>query len=237
MQRLKSRISVTQDTSNTPPTPIDQEEEIATSDSGRATPSNFHYVNQMDEHEPLLSDTERVGELEIRRTPDVLANSRRGSSDQQERYYNISEIFEMGKMASLFFNKSGRILFYLCLTIYLYGDLAIYGAAVAKSLRDVACTYTPANVSKSSMNISEDDPCWEENSTINRIDAYRIALAVFIVAVGPFAFFNVTKTKYLQLLTTLMRWLAFVIMVRQLFFYKVGQLNFHPIYYIARGRS
>merc|ERR1712110_982599 len=48
MQRLKSRISVTQDTSNTPPTPIDQEEEIATSDSGRATPSNFHYVNQMD---------------------------------------------------------------------------------------------------------------------------------------------------------------------------------------------
>ena len=43
----------------------------------------------------------------------------------------------MGKMASLFFNKTGRIAFYLCLTIYLYGDLAIYGAAVAKSLRFV----------------------------------------------------------------------------------------------------
>ena len=49
---------------------------------------------------------------------------RRGSSDQLEsNYYNIDQIFEMGKMAALFFNKPGRILFYLCLTIYLYGDL------------------------------------------------------------------------------------------------------------------
>ena len=48
---------------------------------------------------------------------------RRGSSDQLERYYNIDQIFEMGKMAALFFNKPGRMLFYLCLTIYLYGDL------------------------------------------------------------------------------------------------------------------
>ena len=148
----------------------------------------------------------------------------------------------MGKMAALFFNKPGRILFYLCLTIYLYGDLvstysiflvfwyyislkkvdskfvwsekwilisrifslptikqAIYGAAVAKSLRDVACTYTPANQSQSSTNISEYDPCWSnEAGNLNRMDAYRIALAVFVVFVGPFAFFNVTKTKYLQ---------------------------------------
>jgi branched-subunit amino acid transport protein AzlD len=119
----------------------------------------------------------------------------------------------MGNMASLFFNKAGRIAFYLCLTIYLYGDLAIYGAAVAKSLRDVACTYTPANLTRSSNNISEDSPCWDEDSNLNRMDAYRIALAIFVCAVGPFAFFNVTKTKYLQLLTTLMRWLAFGIMV------------------------
>ena len=90
---------------------------------------------------------------------------------------------------------------------------AIYGAAVAKSLRDVACTYTPANQSQSSTNISEYDPCWSDDGNINRMDAYRIALAVFVVFVGPFAFFNVTKTKYLQLLTTLMRWLAFGIMV------------------------
>ena len=58
-------------------------------------------------------------------------------SENETTYYDITEIFEMGKMASLFFNKTGRIAFYLCLTIYLYGDLAIYGAAVAKSLRFV----------------------------------------------------------------------------------------------------
>ena len=51
-------------------------------------------------------------------------------------YYDITEVIEMGKMAAMFFNKTGRTLFYVCIIIYLYGDLAIYGAAVAKSLRD-----------------------------------------------------------------------------------------------------
>eukprot|EP00094_Tigriopus_californicus_P012837 TCALIF_12412-PA protein Name:"Similar to TMEM104 Transmembrane protein 104 (Gallus gallus)" AED:0.11 eAED:0.11 QI:0/0.75/0.66/0.88/0.75/0.66/9/182/563 len=108
-------------------------------------------------------------------------------------YYNITEVIEMGKMASIFFNKTGRTLFYICITIYLYGDLAIYGAAVAKSLRDVACTFRPANAT-SPFNISEAEPCFEG-------------------VVGPFAFCNVQKTKYLQILTTIMRWLAFGCMV------------------------
>ena len=56
-------------------------------------------------------------------------------------YYEITEITEMGKMSSLFFSGTGRNMFYVCLAIYLYGDLAIYGAAVAKSIRDVACTF------------------------------------------------------------------------------------------------
>lgn len=30
---------------------------------------------------------------------------------------------------------------------------------------------------------------------------------------GPFVFFNIQKTKYLQLLTSAMRWLAFTIMI------------------------
>ena len=37
-------------------------------------------------------------------------------------------------------------MFYICLVIYLYGDLAIYGAAVAKSVRDVACNFKPPNI-------------------------------------------------------------------------------------------
>ena len=118
----------------------------------------------------------------------------------------------MGKMATLFFNKTGRTLFYLCITIYLYGDLAIYGAAVAKSLRDVACTYVPSNTSKAAGNISENALCWE-TSDLSRMDTYRTFLAAFTLMAGPFVFFNVTKTKYLQILTTIMRWLAFICMV------------------------
>ena len=65
-------------------------------------------------------------------------------------YYNISEVIEMGRMASMFFSRSGRTLFYLGIAVYLYGDLAIYAAAVAKSIRDVACTYRWVLVTKSS---------------------------------------------------------------------------------------
>lgn len=40
-------------------------------------------------------------------------------------------------MAAMFFGKTGVYVFYACLAIYLYGDLAIYVAAVSTSLRDV----------------------------------------------------------------------------------------------------
>ena len=95
-----------------------------------------------------------------------------GGSRNYNTYYEINEIIEMGKMASLFFNRWGRTLFYICITIYLYGDLAIYAAAVAKSLRDVACTFTPNNTSRSSGNISENALCWQDTD-LTRIDAYR----------------------------------------------------------------
>ncbi|CAG0891511.1 unnamed protein product, partial [Cyprideis torosa] len=55
--------------------------------------------------------------------------------------YSIEERVELGRMTSLFFSVWGRFLFYLCLVVYLYGDLAIYGTAVAKSLRDVVPTF------------------------------------------------------------------------------------------------
>ena len=117
----------------------------------------------------------------------------------------------MGKMASIFFSRKGRNLFYVCLVVYLYGDLAIYAAAVAKSLRDVACTFKPPNMT-SPLNISESEICWE-GSHQTRLDAYRIFLAVFVCTIGQFVFCNVTKTKYLQIFTSLMRWLAFGSMV------------------------
>lgn len=56
---------------------------------------------------------------------------------QRSRYYVLDQKIELGEMARLFFNDTGRHLFFLCFAIYLYGDLSIYSAAVAKTLRDV----------------------------------------------------------------------------------------------------
>ncbi|XP_071640454.1 transmembrane protein 104 homolog isoform X3 [Temnothorax longispinosus] len=131
--------------------------------------------------------------------------------DMTCRYYVIRDKIEMGQMASIFFNRFGTTLFYLCFAIYLYGDLSIYGAAVAKSIADVACTYLPKNLTCNDT-IPDTELCWE-GPAFNRLDAYRIFLTMFVLLLGPFVFFNVQKTKYLQLLTSVMRWLAFTIMI------------------------
>lgn len=118
-------------------------------------------------------------------------------------------------MAELFFNKVGVVLFYLCMVLYLYGDLAIYAVAVPKSLRDVLCTFKHSgngSVDCENLTLRNSDPCWE-SSSLDRADVYRIMVAVFAVALGPFTFFNIQKTKYLQLFTTVTRWLAFMIMI------------------------
>ncbi|XP_061398465.1 transmembrane protein 104 homolog [Musca vetustissima] len=147
-------------------------------------------------------------------------------------YYKLDEKFELGEMATLFFNDIGRVLFYLCISIYLYGDLSIYSAAVAKSLRDLFCDHqnatTPSNytsldfeLESSSWNLSaannetDEDAiklCWQ-NHTLTRLNVYRLFLVGFICIFGPFAAFSVQKTKYLQIITVIFRWCAFLFMI------------------------
>ncbi|KAK7111395.1 transmembrane protein 104-like isoform X2 [Littorina saxatilis] len=130
-----------------------------------------------------------------------------------EDSFEITHRVEMGKMAKLFFNKAGISLFNLCIIVYLYGDLSIYAVAVPKSLRDVACTYSGSGTNNScNQTVGDKDPCWE-GVDLNRDNAYRIFVAVFICLLGPFVFFNVQKTKYLQIVTTIARWLAFGLMI------------------------
>ncbi|XP_055877807.1 transmembrane protein 104-like isoform X2 [Biomphalaria glabrata] len=124
--------------------------------------------------------------------------------------FEITERVEMGTMASMYFNKVGLLLFHLCIIIYLYGDLAIYAAAVPKTLRDVACTF---ELNYTSQNLTDSDPCWPSSPNVSRMDAYRIFVACFILLLGPFTFFNVQKTKYLQIMTSLARWIAFLMMI------------------------
>ncbi|XP_043441121.1 transmembrane protein 104 isoform X1 [Prionailurus bengalensis] len=138
----------------------------------------------------------------------ILSVQRRGSLN----LFEITDRVEMGQMASMFFNKVGVNLFYFCIIIYLYGDLAIYAAAVPFSLMQVTCSAT-GNEScgvEADTKHNDTDPCW---GPLRRVDAYRIYLAVFTLLLGPFTFFDVQKTKYLQILTSLMRWVAFAIMI------------------------
>ncbi|XP_075973305.1 transmembrane protein 104 homolog [Anticarsia gemmatalis] len=140
------------------------------------------------------------------------------------RYYSLDRRVELGEMANLFFNKMGRTMFYCSLCIYLYGDLSIYSAAVAKSIMDVVCTQIPANMSTPSM---DELPCFNVTSSdptaYTRLDTYRVALLTFVAAMGPFVFFNVQKTKYLQLFTSSMRWLAFTIMISMAIHLLIGR--------------
>lgn len=61
-------------------------------------------------------------------------------------------------------------------------------------------------------------PCWTnvdavQWTTFSRLDCYRLSLIAFISLLGPFTFFNVQKTKYIQMCTILLRWMAFSIMI------------------------
>ncbi|KAI1232386.1 hypothetical protein IHE44_0006846 [Lamprotornis superbus] len=104
-------------------------------------------------------------------TRPILSVQRRGSAN----IFEITERVEMGQMASMFFNKVGVNLFYFCIIIYLYGDLAIYAAAVPVSLMQVTCSVT-GNHSCSvgdGTKYNDTDKCW---GPIRRIDAYRLYL-------------------------------------------------------------
>ncbi|CAG9094479.1 unnamed protein product [Plutella xylostella] len=131
------------------------------------------------------------------------------------RYYSLDRRVELGEMANLFLNHTGRNMFYITLCVYLYGDLSIYSAAVAKSVMDVVCSTVPSNYTNSSD--WDSLPCFNTSTSApgvyTRLDCYHTALLTFFSVMGPFVFFNVQKTKYLQLFTSGMRWLAFAIMI------------------------
>lgn len=152
--------------------------------------------------------TESLDEDSAEDTPLFSADAVEWFESQPHNYYVIQEKIELGQMASLFFTRTGRSLFFLCLVMYLYGDLSIYAAAVSKSLMEVACTFNNSN----HFPLPDTDMCWE-NVGMTRIGAYRIFLGVFLATLGPFAFFDVQKTKYLQIFSTITRQLAFIIMI------------------------
>lgn len=127
--------------------------------------------------------------------------------------FDIVEKVEMGEMANIFLNKMGLLIFYFCISLYLFGDLAIYGSAVPKTIRDVICQYEPENCSDiRNQSLSIHDPCWSGVS-LTRHSVYQIFVAIFFSTLGLFVFGNAQKTMLLQLFTTVCRWTAFLSMI------------------------
>lgn len=91
---------------------------------------------------------------------------------------------------------AGSGLFFVCIAVYLYGDLAIFGAAVGKSLRDASCTYWPPDAACNET-LNGTVACWP-GVDLSRDDAYRLLLSAFVLTVGSLGFFNVQKTMLLQ---------------------------------------
>lgn len=122
-------------------------------------------------------------------------------------------------MANKLFSKSGLVLFYACVVVYLYGDLAIYAVgkkekvvykcnlklAVPKSLREMTCS-RPKDLPK-------DVQSWPCFGTWKSNDVYRLYVVLFALCMVPFAFGNVQKTKCIQIVTTVMRHLSFGLMI------------------------
>ena len=109
-----------------------------------------------------------------------------------------------------------RLAFKVCLILYLFGDLAIYITAISKSLRDVTCSSGSDNVTTNNNHSSKQDinSCSNlQHLSLTMKQVYQIYVAVLIFVLGPFAYFNVSKTKYLQIFTTCMRWTAFITMI------------------------
>merc|ERR1719234_1175940 len=111
---------------------------------------------------------------------------------------SLTRQLELADMAELLYSKFGRLCFSLCMVIYLLGDLAIYCAAITKSLRDVTCTGGDNVTNWSSDEPALSDICWQ-GTPVTRGNAYRAYVAAFLLTLGPFTFFNLSKTKYLQM--------------------------------------
>jgi len=141
----------------------------------------------------------------------------------ERRNFDIVEKIEIAEMAKMFLNKIGLLIFYFCISLYLFGDMAIYGTAVPKSIRDAICVYEPINCTDMTIN----DLCWS-NVSLTRHNVYQILVVVFFSTLGLFVFSNAQKTKLLQIVTTLCRWTAFFSMIILCIVYLAKKSNTSP---------
>ncbi|XP_008488280.1 transmembrane protein 104 homolog [Diaphorina citri] len=93
--------------------------------------SSISVDTSVDEHFSS-ENTPLNGTMEVRNT-DLFPNF----PTEPKVLYTLESKVEMAEMSSMYFSKLGRSLFVLVLVVYLFGDLSIYCATVAKSLVNI----------------------------------------------------------------------------------------------------
>lgn len=148
-------------------------------------------------HEPTANEVETEDDESASLLPDTTS-----------KWYDITVQKELIDMARMFLPSHWLNFASITLSIYLYGDLVIYSAAISKSLRDVTCSST--NDSSTSH-----DTCWIifNDYIISRSATYRIYVIAILFTIAPFAYFNAKKTTLIQFATSACRWLAFLSMI------------------------
>lgn len=123
--------------------------------------------------------------------------------------FEISKKVEVSEMASMFLSKVSLVFSYFAIIIYLFGDLAIYSTTVPKSAMNIVCSTINASTVKST------DPCHESwPEILTRMTVYRFFVIIFVVVVClPMVIAGITKTRHIQIMTTLSRWAAFILMI------------------------
>jgi len=125
-------------------------------------------------------------------------------------FYEIKDKFEMTELATALLSRPARIAVVVCLISYLFGDLAIYCAVMGRTLAHTTCSQ-PANATCNTP-VEDSEMCWPSVS-LSRLDVYRVYVCLVVIVLGPLVFMNVQKTKWLQMLTSGVRWTAFSIMI------------------------
>ena len=126
--------------------------------------------------------------------------------------FAINRKLELGSMTEMFLPNWFSICFFLSITMYMVGDLIIYNAMMSKSLRDVMCTFKIDCMLNSTSQQLLKQQCWP-NCSISRMNAYRLILLCFILPLIPLTYAGLTKNKFIQIVTIILRWIAFFCMI------------------------
>lgn len=79
-------------------------------------------LNESDDEPSISSSTQNIESTPLINCNDLCEQSIRDDS----HLFDITEKMELGHMARLFFKREHLKYFYICVVIYLYGDLTIY---------------------------------------------------------------------------------------------------------------